>query len=246
MNKTIFTTGLIILIFAVFFVSCKKSNVTNGNKRILGTWKLVSETSTNNYESNSKHTFPENICGFEDYTSSYVRTETYTFDGTTVHHTGSKKETIDGETETKNYDTTYTNNYPFELTFMEDGTCIIKLASKPDLFYEYDDYSSTHEYSGYWNWIDSYEEKTGIRITIADYMEDGLYSDGFIELYIETLEKDELIFTFDSKDTGSYESENNYNGCSDPITGEYIYVIETYTSSGVGISNGTRTMAKQD
>ncbi len=243
MKKNIFKTGILLFTISFFiFGSCKKQNVKYGNKRIIGTWTSTSQKSKSTESGTDNYTFTVNTCDYNNYSSSYTNEDSTIIEGTTVHEYYSDVEIVDGETTTDKGDTTYTENDSFILTFNEDGTCKMKETSidtddegNPDN-YEY-------EYTGYWSWIDSYEEKSGIVLDFSGN-NNNKSTDGTMRLYIKTLDKKQLIFSFVSDYTNTYEYTTYWNSCWNDNTQEYTDVYRTKKGNSTGSQYGEIVLDK--
>ena len=234
MNKKILALGVAVLVIASVFVGCTKTNVKNGNKRIVGTWNLTAETSVSSYESNSSYDFSDNICDQEDYTTKNSSTSNDSFTGTTLTTTSTSSYTgADGVTDTHSSTETYT--YSSEVTFNEDGTFTMK--SNTEGTDENDNpVIDKYEMTGHWSWVDAAETKIGIQL-------EGDYS--LMNIYIETLDKEELVLNFEDK----YMGEDTYTTvdagyCYDENY-DYVYYDRTYVGTSTSTSSGTQTFAKK-
>ncbi len=232
MKKRIF--AFILTVFIAFtFSSCSKEYVKNGEKRIVGTWLLVSSNTTTSYYSLDIDTYSKDC---NSSTVEYTSTSTSEFDGETLkdHTVYENKETEDGETEIDKGDTTILYSYSHELTFNDDGTCKIRWTKKDKGTGE----TYSYEETGRWQWIDANKEKVGIKIE-GDFNIDEFY------IYIESLKKDEMVTHF----TRSYASENNYtttDWCWDDNTGNYIEVTVNVQNKETYSGSGSQTFTKKD
>lgn len=240
MKNIIIKTGISLFVISLFvFSSCTKTNVKHGNKRIIGTWELTSQKSTSLESGTDNYTFTTNTCGYVNYSSSYTDMDSTITEGTTVHDYYSYSETEDGETTVDSGDTTYTEDFTAWITFNEDGTCKMKSAEKDTDDNGYpDNYDS--EYTGYWSWIDSYEEKSGI---VIDFTNNNMSkrSDGTMRLYIKTLDKEQLVFSYNTTYTSSYEYTSWWDYCSNDETDVY----RTKKGNNTGTESGEMSFSKQ-
>jgi len=241
MKKVIITAGIIGFVIMLILSSCTKTNVKFGNSRIIGTWKVTYEKSVSIGEGTSNYVYATNDCGYDNYNTSYTEIDSVEIIENTVKSYSSYSETYGTETNSEQFDTTYTTNDTYEITFNEDGTCLIKETYRDN---DGDNsYNNNSEMTGHWNWIDAYEEKTGINIVMND---DGDFDTYQTIMYIESLSKDELIFAFDMNYKYSGESTNMDNGCYNDVTYEYDYFKTTRTYTGNNSATGNRTMTKMD
>lgn len=236
MKNNLMKTSIMIFAVALIFSACTKSNVKYGNKRIIGTWKLQSENIDITSSGSNSTVYSDTYCySYDNTSSSYTSHSTETLEGATFHvvSTGTYTDT-DGEQQTTSLDTTYSVDQSSELTFNEDGTCIIKEHYK-DTYDDGEYDSETYEVTGTWAWIDSYKEKAGIEIVF-----DG---ENFMYMFIEDLTKDELKFNYTYVNNTESEYINNET-CYNYDTDEYV----DYTETSKNISNrketGTKTMKK--
>ncbi len=238
MKNNIIKTGILFLVFSLFiFSSCTKTNVKRGNKRIIGTWELTSQKSTSLSSGTYNYTFTANTCGYDNFSSSYTHKDSTVTEGTTVHEYYSSSNTSDGVTTTDTGDTTYTQNDIFWITFNEDGTCKMKETSKDTDDNGYPD-NYEDEYTGYWSWIDSYKEKSGI---VFDFTNMSKSSSGTMRLYIQTLDKKQLVFSYTTTYTGSSENTNFWDYCSDDGTDVY----RTRKGNSSSTESGEMSFSKQ-
>ncbi len=243
MKSNIIKSGILLSVISLFvFGSCTKENVKHGNKRIIGTWTLSSQKSKSTESGTDNYTFTANVCGYDSYSSSYTDEDSTIIEGTTVHEYYNYVETEDGETTTDKGDTTYTENDSFQLTFNEDGTCIMKETSidtdsegNPDN-YEY-------EYSGYWSWMDSYEEKSGIVLDFSG-INNKKSTSGAMRLYIKSLDKEELVFEYTTTYTNTYEYTMYWASCWNDDTQEYTDVYRTKKGNSTGSEYGEMILDK--
>ncbi len=241
MKKVIITAGIIGFVTMLILSSCTKTNVKFGNSRIIGTWKVTYEKSVSIEERTSNYVYATNNCGYDSYNTSYTEVDSIEIIENTVKRYSSYSETYDTETTSETFDTTYTTNDTYEITFNEDGTCLIRTSSNDT--YGDNTYNNNSEYTAHWNWIDAYEEKTGINIVKND---DGDFDTYQTIMYIESLSKDELVFAFDMDYKYSGENSNMDNGCYNNETYEYDYFKTTITYTGNYSATGNRTMTKMD
>ena len=236
MKNNLMKMSIMLIVLALFFNACNKSNVKHGNKRIIGTWKLQSESVETTISHSESVVYSETYCyGNSNTSSSYTLHSTETLEGSTVHDVSTRTDTYsDGTQNTISLDTTYTVDRSFEITFNEDGTCTIKGHDK-DIYengeYEYEYY----EVTGTWAWIDSYKEKSGIEINFE--------GDDFMYMFIDDLTKDELKFNYNY--VNNTESEYSYNSqCYNSDLGDYVDYTYTTKSKTNKTETGTRVMKK--
>lgn len=238
MKKIIIISVGVIVSSVLFFSACTKTNVKHP-KQIIGTWSLASETSDYTHNDLYSVTYtPVNTC-WTSYTEESSGSGSYDINGTSVHEVSSYVYKYDGVVDSEeNVDTTYsfTENI-FTITFNEDGTCLlIESVKGTDEDGNTDNYST--EYSGYWNWLDSYEEKTAINIVLSGG-NDGKGDSGmqFYEMffYIESFEKDVMEISYSTESTYSSEYTEIYF-CSEDIDRVYKYT-GTYSESGKRVLN---------
>ncbi|NOZ36242.1 MAG: hypothetical protein GXO80_13215 [Chlorobi bacterium] len=240
MKNTIIKTGISLFVISLFvFSSCTKTNVRRGNKRIIGTWELSSQKSISQGSGNSNYTFTTNTCGYDNSSSSYTYMDSVMIEGTTVHEYYSNSNTSSGVTTDDTGDTTYTQDDTSWMTFNEDGTCKMKETSKDTDDNGYpDNYDS--EYTGYWSWIDSYKEKSGIVIDLVN-MSKSYGGSRTMRLYIKTLDKEQLVFSYTTTYTSSGEYTSFWDYCSDDGTDVY----RTRKSDDTGTESGEKYYSKQ-
>jgi hypothetical protein len=226
-KKSLFFLGLFALIIG--FAGCSKSNVTNGEKRIVGTWVLQLGEDTYSYVEVEDRDYEANDCDEESYKEETTYSGTATFNGTTLTRTQHSKikYTSGNVTETEESDTTITYTYSFEITFNEDGSCFVKTKQKDHGSQEVNNMEET----GRWYWIDANLEKVGIHIEGDHYSE--------MVMYIKSLDKKELIVSinqsFASEHTNNYTCEEccyNYTNGTQTDLIYSTYHTESYTSSG--------------
>jgi len=238
MKNNIIKTGISLFVISLFvFSSCTKTNVKHGNKRIIGTWELTSQKSTSLESGTDTYSYTTNTCGYDNYSYTYTGMDSTIIEGTTVHEYYSYSNTENGETNADSGDTTYTQDYASWITFNEDGTCKLKESAKET---DYNGYPDTwdHESTGYWSWIDSYEEKSGIAV---DFENMDKSSNGTMRLYIKTLDKEQLVFDYTTTYTRSYEYTNWYNYCSS----DDVDVYRTTQGNSTGTESGEMSFTKQ-
>ena len=242
MNKKILVLGIVFVFVASIFVGCTKEHVKKGEKRIVGTWILKTQTNTYNSTDDDSYTYSVSICETIDYTSASTYIGTENFDGSTLkdYYKSSYTMTSGGTTNSSEHDTTISYTYSFELTFNEDGTCFIAEEKKDKGTGAIENASLT----GRWDWIDDGNlEKVGIYV-YGDYYDENITT--YYNLYIETLDKNELIISFEK----SFESEGtytsiNYDWCYDEDY-NYIYYDRTSESKQSLTNSGSQTFEKKD
>ena len=232
MNKRILKIASILFAIVLIFSACNKSNVKYGNKRIIGTWvhKSAKYTDVENYK--ETRTYTTNDCGYENSTDIGNWTSTVEINGNTVHEVTTETYTEDGEEETNNIDTTYTQERVYELTFNEDGT----FTEKTKYVSSSENYSNDKEETGNWVWVDSYKEKQAVKLIYTYENWEG--SSQIIT--IKSLDKDEFVLNFVYDDTWVHEKYEIYdNDCN----GNVIY--RTKRGEHTGSEIGTRTLEKK-
>ena len=118
--------------------------------------------------------------------------------------------------------------YSYEFTFNEDGTCNIDSKKKN---VNTDEIKNIEE-TGRWDWIDSNEEKVGIYIS-------GDYGENYIQIFIETLSRKELVVNFEHSLTSKIiDKIEDYSSC------EGNDVALTTTIDNLKTSSGTKTFTK--
>ncbi len=198
MKRKSILLSLFVLAMIFVYVGCTKSNVTNGERRIVGTWVLQLSEYTDSTYSVLDRDYETNDCDYQSYVTTNYSLSKSSFDGSTLTSVVHEEQntTTGSETETYEFDTTYTYTYSKEITFYEDGTCIIKTALTNRVSGTVDNSEET----GRWDWVDANLEKVGIIIT-------GDFSESNTVMYIKTLDRNELVISY----VTTYSSDYNYN-----------------------------------
>lgn len=237
MKNYVLKTTVLTIILALVFSSCSKNNIKKANKYIIGTWTFASENNESHYEGIAKYDEIINNCddmNLED--SKTMIDRTYSYNNKKFTLTYLKTLTYSGETYTTEIDTVVVVDSPSTITFNEDGTCIIKkyvahldIPFENPYFFKYD-YS---EMTGTWNWIDSYNENTGIRIIFQG--QNGIFSNfNIINMTIKEIDKNRLeySYTYNNK----YIGNNTTSGfCMSGLEYSYKYTFTT-TDNGSGLT----------
>ena len=238
MKKIVIISLSIIFSSVLFFSACTKTNVKHP-KQIIGTWTLASETSDYTSNSSGSQTYtPVSDC-YTNSTSSGVSSGSYDINGTSVHYVRDYVYTYDGVVQNENHEDTtysYTENI-FSITFNEDGTCSLIESVKGT---DEDGYTENNasEFSGYWNWLDSYEEKSAINIVMSgggDNKADMGMQVYEMFFYIESFEKDVIEVSYSSESTYSSEYSSIYF-CTEDIE-RVNKSTGTYSESGKKVLN---------
>lgn len=230
MNKKFLIVGVAIAFMTTMFFGCTKTNIKNGNKKIVGTWVLSSETSSSNTVNEYTVTYATNDCDYENYNSKDVYDYTYSFNGTTRTRTAKISETYEGVTEST--ETTTTSTYVRELTFNEDGT-FTSYTKNNETDEDGDTYESEYTETGYWSWVDGAETKMAIKIE----------GEGETTIFVESMTKDEMVSTVTTSYTNTYTNvyqEGAYCFTSDSYITQTNSGTETYTY------NGSMTFTKKE
>ena len=243
MKKLLLITGGVVFGTLLIFNSCTKTNVKNP-KKIIGTWTL--ESWTGEYTSNDTYTetyTPTTDC-WANYSDVEIESGSIDVSSAGINEIYSYTRTEDGVvTETEAYDSTYVNpEYVYSITFNEDGTCtVIESYSLTDENSNTD--SNYMEYTGYWNWLDAYEEKMGLNIVMAGGPRKALEPNRVYEMffYINSFDKDIMEFTYVSKSINTYESDY-VNTC----WLDEVVVTNTETGNYTYNETGERVMNKQE
>lgn len=235
MNRNFLKVSIMLFAVALIFSACNKSNVKYGNKRIIGTWTLASQTSESSSSINESTIYTPSHCYYYNTTEVTTSTSSTSLTGNTYSKTSVSSFTYNGGTpNTTNIDTTYTVDQSMKFTFNEDGTFVYENHNKETEDGDTDYYYG--EEKGTWNWVDSYKEKAGISISFGEGGSEML-------LIIKELKKDELEFTYTY--SSKSERESSYSGeCYDYQTGNTINFTRKDMSKRTSTESGTRVMTK--
>jgi len=198
----------IILPAILILASCEKENIKNGDKKIVGTWILTSQTTTSHQFNKNSTTYTPKIGYYNDYYSSFVSDDSYNFDGTKMTNIYKyTSEYVNGDYgDTTKVDTTYVYEHSYEITFNEDGTYYT------NIIYSETDNDITEknngEIKGTWTWIDCSTDKMAVKLN------------NYKILYIEEMDKKGMTVKIEI----SEETSNEVN--SKEIGWDYLNNVE--------------------
>ncbi len=240
MKKITVLLGVIVISFITILSSCSKNYIRNGNSKIIGTWKTVYESSDYNDVSNNVYTYSPNP-NYKNYSEKSTRIYSKIYDGKKVTEKGSIVKVYSDTTISSKTDTTYSDDYGTIFTFNEDGTGLYStFSNETDENGNPDIDSSTK--SCHWSWIDSYKNKQGI---IIRFNEDRKQSSGEIVLYIDTLDRNNLVFSFNSNEYGNREYTHKNGSYFDSETNKYVDIFKTTNITWTNTSNGEIKLTKE-
>lgn len=237
MKKIVIYTIAALVVLS--FTQCEKVHIKNGDKRIIGTWKITTfNTKSESYEKEDYKYTPE-IGYYENNFEEETEREEITWDGTnlTTKYYGKVNDNGDIDTE----DTTFTEKFEgkIEITFNEDGTG--RWVEKDDNY--------NQDYSFRWNWIDASEDKIGVQIIRFGYNYKGFTTDEYIQtFYFKEITKDNMIIeeNFDASSKSTYTNKFDYNYYNENTNSwEYYEIIKVRNLERKSSIEGTYTMTKQ-
>jgi len=217
-NLLIFT---IILPAIMILASCEKENIKSGDKKIVGTWILSSQTSTSisDYKYSNKYT--PNFSYYLDNHSYSTSNNNYSFDGTKMTHIRKYNyEYVNGDyVDTYKEDTTYVYDYYYEITFNEDGTFTTNTTNTTTVNKYIEDFS------GNWTWVNSSDEKMAVKLNYNTV------------LYIETMDNKSMTIKLENlrdvlNDTNNKYYEWDYTNNEEVVIDAKNTYINKYSETG--------------